>query len=387
MHLTRILTATLIGLCAAVASADITNITQGTTHPTIQDAINQAVDGDEIVLDPGEYFENINMLSKAITLRSQDPTDASIVRTTIINGSNSPAESIITCTSNEGADTVISGLTLKDGGSFNVLAGGGINMDESSPTITHCHFLGCTALNGGAIFVFDGSPTISDCTFQDNLGATVGSGIYLLANVQVDVLVERCRFIRCGTRRAIVANGELVNLTVQACEFIDNSATSTMLVTQGSAIVSDSTFIGSNASQTGAGLQARASGEATLRRCVFIGNTAGGTSGVAGALEASSDSSITIIDCEIIGNEAVDGGAIFSDDTSTVTVSGSRIWGNSAEQIVGGFTDDGDNFISELVPPPGTVADLGCAEDVTGDGVVDQADLGALLAAYGEACQ
>ena len=46
--------------------------------PTIQAAINVAVGGDEIIagdeniVAPGTYFENINFLGKAITLRSSD---------------------------------------------------------------------------------------------------------------------------------------------------------------------------------------------------------------------------------------------------------------------------------------------------------------------------
>ena len=44
--------------------------TQMNTFCTIQAGIYAASDGDEVVVAPGEYFENINLMGKAITVRS-----------------------------------------------------------------------------------------------------------------------------------------------------------------------------------------------------------------------------------------------------------------------------------------------------------------------------
>ena len=43
-------------------------------YPTIQSAINASTDGDEIVVSPGTYVENIHFDGKNIILRSTDPT-------------------------------------------------------------------------------------------------------------------------------------------------------------------------------------------------------------------------------------------------------------------------------------------------------------------------
>ncbi len=54
---------------------------------SIQEAIDASVDGDEIIVHPGTYYENVRFNGKNITLRSEDPTDWGAVEKTIIDGS------------------------------------------------------------------------------------------------------------------------------------------------------------------------------------------------------------------------------------------------------------------------------------------------------------
>ena len=83
-------------------------------YQTIQDAINDANDFDEIVVYPGTYYEKINFLGKPITVRSIDPDDWDIVATTVIDANDySDATGMgVTFESNEGPDSVLSGFTI-----------------------------------------------------------------------------------------------------------------------------------------------------------------------------------------------------------------------------------------------------------------------------------
>ncbi len=80
----------------------------------IQDCIGAAMDGDECVVAPGTYFENINLLGKAITLRSSGGASVTTIDATRVAdpGDGKP---VVRCDNGEGADTVLDGFTIKYG--------------------------------------------------------------------------------------------------------------------------------------------------------------------------------------------------------------------------------------------------------------------------------
>ena len=150
------------------------NITRDCWYEDIQPAIGDASEGDELVLEPGTFYEAIDFAEKGVTLRSTDPNDPNIVEATIIDatGLNLP---VVTCASGEGPDTVLAGVTLTGGSSSG--DGGGMYNYGSSPTVTHCVIRDNSAEYGGGMYNIAASPTAIDCIFRDN-SAREGGGMY-----------------------------------------------------------------------------------------------------------------------------------------------------------------------------------------------------------------
>ncbi len=137
---------------------------------SIQTAIENAVDTDEIIVAPGTYFETINFLGKAITLRSLNGPEVTVIDAQLTG-------SVVTCHSLEGTDTVLDGFTITGGSASH---GGGMFNIGSNPTVTNCTFSGNIAdFSGGGManFLFS-SPAVTNCTFSGNSSGVSGGGMH-----------------------------------------------------------------------------------------------------------------------------------------------------------------------------------------------------------------
>jgi len=162
----------MVLMSAFVPYAGAADILVPCDHPTIQEAIDNAGGGDVIFVEPGTYYENINFLGKGVTVKSTDPDDPNVVMATIIDGNE--IDSVVAFSSGEESDSVLSGLTLRNGYSTEDY-GGGISCLHSSPTITKCIIR--DNKNGG-IYCFNSSPEITSCLIIKNLDY----GIYCLSS-------------------------------------------------------------------------------------------------------------------------------------------------------------------------------------------------------------
>jgi hypothetical protein len=127
-------------------------------HPTIQQAIDAAANGDIVLVAPGTYVECIDFLGKAITVKSEDGPD-----TTTIDGNK--ITSVVTFSNHEGLDSRLEGFTITNG----------------VGTVT-----GIYIWHGAGIYCFEASPTIHDNIIRNNafdapaqVEYTYGGGIYL----------------------------------------------------------------------------------------------------------------------------------------------------------------------------------------------------------------
>ena len=144
---------------------------------TIQEAIDAAVDGQEIIVSPGTYRENISFKGKNIILRSIDPENPELVKTTIIDGNN--YGSVVTFQGFEDSSCILAGFFITNGNatsSFNNYSGGGINGNGAGAVIrSNVIASNIASRNGGGIAFLDGP--IEANVIRDNNAAN-GGGLY-----------------------------------------------------------------------------------------------------------------------------------------------------------------------------------------------------------------
>ncbi len=126
-----------IGAYEYAAANIVYNETQKTSYLTIQAAIDAALSGDVIKAFPGIYTEKVDFKGKAIMLQSNDPTDLSIVESTIISPGNptDPNSIAVSFITNEANSAVLKGVTLQD-------CFIGVKCQGASPTLTNNKLLG-----------------------------------------------------------------------------------------------------------------------------------------------------------------------------------------------------------------------------------------------------
>jgi len=152
-------------------------------YPTIQAAIDAAISGDEIVVSPDVYYETVYFGNKNIILRSTDPTDPSVVASTVIDGEwNGP---VVTFGGNESADCVLSGFTITNGyyeeeeedGKYQAGdGGGGICGNGTLATIERNVIQNNDSdFDGGGLYGCDG--TIQNNIVWNNYAGSAGGGL------------------------------------------------------------------------------------------------------------------------------------------------------------------------------------------------------------------
>ncbi|MDP8240034.1 MAG: right-handed parallel beta-helix repeat-containing protein [Candidatus Hatepunaea meridiana] len=148
---------------------------------TIQEAIDEADDGDIVLVQPGEYVENVNFDGKELILGSRflSTDEKEFIVETIIDGNENG--SVITFENDEGEDAMIIGFSVNNG---RAVHGGGISIQEASPSIHNLIISqNHSTHDGGGIYCINNSnPSISDCIITDNFAEDEGGGIKIANN-------------------------------------------------------------------------------------------------------------------------------------------------------------------------------------------------------------
>jgi len=319
---------------------------------SIQEAINEASDGDTVLVQDGTYTEKIDFLGKAITVRS-----ANGAALTIIDGSQNG--SVVTFVSGEGPSSVLDGLTIRNGSGTEEYgddrSGGGIYckspspFQPASPTITNCIISGSTVENdGGGIFCsVYASPAISNCTITGN--STTGSysnggGVYITGYSSPTII--DCTISDNSAESGSGSSGRGGGIywwnfsepTLVHCTITGNSAThggGIYTRDDSSSVISHCIISDNTVSRAGGGIGCRAS-SVTIADCTINNNTATeiGDYGNGGGMYSYSATPI-IKNCTITGNSSHRGGGIYLENDSAPLITDCTITGNLGGWSVG----------------------------------------------------
>gem|GEM_PF-1602956 len=154
-------------------------------YPSIQGAIDASVNGDVVIVAIGNYQENIDFKGKAITVRSSEPENRTVVEATILDANG--VGSVVTFISSEGRDSILKGFTITGGvGTYNdtlgegIYWGAGVYCWMASPTIIHNIITGNLGGDnnayGGGVGCYLSSVMIQNNIFKEN-SAFAGGGV------------------------------------------------------------------------------------------------------------------------------------------------------------------------------------------------------------------
>lgn len=161
-------------IAAPAIAAPAVTIHVPADQPTIQAAINAAANGDTVLVSDGTYIENINFNGKAITVTSVNGPAV----TTIDGGK---LNTVVLFVTGETSASVLNGFTITNGSAGfqtpNFGEGGGIAVENASPTITNNVITANGACNGVGIGVSFAAPLIQGNVISNNVQAGCSGGI------------------------------------------------------------------------------------------------------------------------------------------------------------------------------------------------------------------
>lgn len=285
-------------------------------QPTIQDGIAAAANGDTVLVAPGTYVEQVDLLGKAIHLLAEaGPTATAIDSQGAADWPDFPFGAVVRMNTGEIDTTIVEGFTITGGYTALGLAGhGGVVCVGLSPTIRRCHIVGNSGGVGGGVL---GDAILEDCLIEGNDSMPYGQG----GGVFGQPTMKRC--VVRGNRSGGLGGGLYAAgpCNVTNCVFDQNIA-------------------GNGADgYSGGGVF----GAATLSKCTIVRNQAHHyfAGGPADELGTGVDGAALLDRCTVADNRVV-GGALPGDPSGGVrncaAIRDSILWGNDGQDVALGST-------------------------------------------------
>ncbi len=182
-------------------------------YSTVQAAIDAATDGDEIVISPGLYLENLQMGGRNVVLRSTDPADPYVVSQTIVDGSQ--AGPVVIFGGTETQSCMVAGLTIRNGSG---VAGGGLHGEHCKAAILNNLITDNDGItDGGGIGFCDGliAGNLIVGNRVSEIGGLGGGIVYCHGTIEGNVIVGNSAPNGAGIAvcRGVIRNNRIENNT------------------------------------------------------------------------------------------------------------------------------------------------------------------------------
>ena len=329
----------LLATIAAASAAQAADIHVPGDFPTITIAINNASDGDTIIIAPGTYFQPVDLGSKQISLIGSGGPEV-----TTINAFGKG--SVLRITGGQSLDTVIEGLTFTGGLAYR---GGGIFINGASATVRNCRFIDNQATltapgggdpgGGGGLFIENGSLVLENSEFLDNVSAELGGGAYFRSNT--NVTVTDCHFE--GNIALLGAGAAAHDATVNIFDstfLMNGTLTDTkdgggLHLQGGNVFVDRSRFEGNTIFDDGFAIRARGGSKVELHNSLFLNNTGAEGPTPNGTIHSfESGTHVDVFHCTMVGNSSPLNAGLRTFDGGTIDFRNGIIWDNGGTSVV-----------------------------------------------------
>jgi len=200
----------------SITGSDNNEGSEESPFATIQHGINQSTSGDTILVEPGEYIENIYISHGGIHIASTFliTGDTTQIPNTIINGGASG--SVITIDETGANPVKFTGFVVKNGWNSE---GAGIHvMNNSTAVFDHLRISENQSFSAGAGFVASNYSTafFDSCEIINNTSSTDGAGLWIQSNSNANISRSVIAY------NSAVGNGGAFKIQDQASLRLDN---------------------------------------------------------------------------------------------------------------------------------------------------------------------
>jgi Right handed beta helix region len=267
-----------LALCAGIAAAQATHLVPG-DFPTVQSAVNAAADGDTVSISAGTYAEAVLVSGKSLRIVGAGPD------LTTIDAAGTGTAALAVINPPVGVLMKIESMRLTGGSGY---------LAPGQPAFVGAGGGGLAVTRNVSLFgqgPYD-PMLIRDCRIDGNQ-APGGGGAWIVG-ADADVIVEGCSFLNNSTVGLVGGPGFAGGLsvlcrraTIRDCLFEGNSAgrSGGAEISAGELLIEDCVFRGNSATDPNSPNTAEGGGlgvgstNGIMRRCLIEGNSAEGLGG------------------------------------------------------------------------------------------------------------